>query len=110
LWTNPSAEAEAIVGSSSSIFTDTVGPAYSPLILLGVSEPLSDTTVRCAMVTLTPSGGAPVPSTAQFDPATNQIVLTPRAALDCFSNTRRRSPPRLRIAPGTRWPSHPSGS
>jgi len=81
-WTSPAPDAEDIVAPWTPLFSDTIGPAYSPVILIGVTEPLSETTVSSATVTLASSGGTLVPSTARFDPATNQIVLTPRAALD----------------------------
>lgn len=80
-WTNPAADAEDIVASSAPLFTDTVGPAYSPVILIGVSEPLSETTVSSATVTLARVGGTDVHISAHFDEGLRQIVVSPRAAL-----------------------------
>ncbi len=80
-WTNPAADAEDIVASSTPLFTDTVGPAYSPVILIGVSEPLSGTTVSSATVTLARVGGTDAPISAHFDEGLRQIVVSPRAAL-----------------------------
>jgi hypothetical protein len=80
-WTSPQADATVAVSATTPVFTDALGPAYAPIVLIGVSEPLNETTVSSATVTLA-TGGTPVSSSARFDPATNQIVLTPRAALD----------------------------
>jgi hypothetical protein len=80
-WTSPAADDEDIVASSTPVFTDTVGPAYSPVVLIGVSESLSETTVTSATVTLA-TGNTPVSFSAWFEPDGNQIVLAPRAPLD----------------------------
>ena len=81
LWSNPADGATGLAASATPVFTDTVGPAYAPVILIGVSEPLSATTVSTATVTLAREGGAAVTASAAFDSGANQVILTPRAAL-----------------------------
>jgi len=80
LWTIPDADATGVGTSASPVFTDTVGPLYTPAILIGVSEALSATTVTTATVSLAGSGG-PISIHVSFDAGSNQIVLRPRAAL-----------------------------
>jgi len=81
LWTSPAADATDVVAPATPSYTDTVGPAYAPVILIGFSEPLTPTTVTTATVTLVREGGAAVAASVSFDGAVNQIVLVPRAAL-----------------------------
>ncbi|MCX7670763.1 MAG: Ig-like domain-containing protein, partial [Anaerolineae bacterium] len=81
LWTNPADGAAGIAASATPVFTDTVGPAYAPVIVVGVSEPLDATTVHSGTVTLARSSGAAVAASAAFNGGANQIVLTPRVAL-----------------------------
>ncbi|MDQ1301216.1 MAG: hypothetical protein QG637_1137, partial [Chloroflexota bacterium] len=81
LWSNPAADAANVIASATPVFTDTIGPAYAPVILIGVSEPLDATTVHSGTVTLARNGGAAVAISATFDGGANQIILTPRAAL-----------------------------
>jgi|GEM_PF-627768 len=81
LWTEPAADATGIIAPVTPAYTDTIGPAYAPVILIGISEPLDATTVTTATVTLAREGGAAVTASASFDGGTNQIVLVPRAAL-----------------------------
>lgn len=80
LWTNPADGTGGIAPSAAPVFTDTLGPVYTPVILIGVSEALDTTTVHSGAVTLTRSGAAVAASVA-FDGGVNQIVLHPRAAL-----------------------------
>ncbi len=60
--------------------TNTVGPAYTPAILMGMSEPLDATTVTSATVTLART------ASVAFDGGTNQIEgqkrLTPGSDCD----------------------------
>ncbi len=81
VWTNPAADATNVAASATPILTNTLGPVYSPVILIGVSEALNATTVTSATVTLAREGGAPVLISAYFDNGSNQIVITPRVAL-----------------------------
>jgi uncharacterized repeat protein (TIGR01451 family) len=81
LWTSPAADATDVVAPAAPVYTDTVGPAYAPAILIGMSEPLDATTVTSATVTLARAGGAAVAASVAFDGGTNQIVLVPRVAL-----------------------------
>lgn len=80
LWTTPADGATAIDAPAAPIFTDTVGAAYAPVILIGVNEPLNATSVHSSTVTLVRSSVA-VAASARFDGGANQIVLTPRTAL-----------------------------
>lgn len=80
LWTNPVDGASGMAVSAAPVFTDTQGPVYAPVILIGVSEPLDTATVHAGTVTLTRSGAA-VAASVTFDGGVNQIVLYPRAAL-----------------------------
>ena len=81
VWTSPQTDATVVVSPTTPVFTDTLGPVYAPAILIGVSEPLSETTVATATVTLTRSGGAPSTASVRFDGNTYQIILLPRAAI-----------------------------
>jgi hypothetical protein len=81
LWSNPAADATGVTASSSPVFTDTTGPVYAPVILIGVSEPLSETTVSGGTVALAHNGGAAIAASAAFDGAFNQVVVQPRTAL-----------------------------
>jgi hypothetical protein len=80
LWTDPAADATGVSASVSPVFTDTIGPAYAPVILIGVSEALNPATVTSATVTLA-RGGATVTTSAAFDGGANQVALIPRIAL-----------------------------
>ncbi|MCL4828457.1 MAG: Ig-like domain-containing protein, partial [Caldilinea sp.] len=80
LWTNPADGAGGMAVSAAPVFTDTQGPVYAPVILIGVSEPLDTATVHAGTVTLT-RGGAAVAASVAFDGGVNQIVLYPRTAL-----------------------------
>jgi uncharacterized repeat protein (TIGR01451 family) len=79
-WTSPQADVMVVVSITTSVFTDTLGPAYAPPILVGVSESLNATTVTTATVVLTYSG-LPVPASVTFDGGVNQIVLFPRTVM-----------------------------
>lgn len=81
LWTDPADGAVGVFASATPVFTDTVGPVYAPVILIGMSEPLDESTVHSGTVTLARSSGAAVAASATFDGGTNQIVLIPRVAL-----------------------------
>jgi hypothetical protein len=81
LWSNPAADATGVMASSSPVFTDTAGPVYAPVILIGISEPLNETTVNGSTVTLARSGGAVIAASAAFDGSFSQVVVQPRAAL-----------------------------
>jgi hypothetical protein len=80
LWTGPQADATVIVSPTTPVFTDTLGPAYVPAILIGVSEPLSETTAITATVILA-RGGASIPTSVDVDGSVNQILLLPRATM-----------------------------
>ncbi len=85
LWTSPAADAKNVTASASPVFTDTSGttsvPVYAPVIVIGVSEPLSETTVTTATVTLTDGAGKLINGTVRVDGGRNQIVFAPRVAL-----------------------------
>jgi hypothetical protein len=51
------------------------------VILIGISEPLNETTVNGSTVTLARSGGAVIAASAAFDGSFSQVVVQPRAAL-----------------------------
>lgn len=52
LWTSPADGATDVTAPATPVYTDTVGPAYAPAILVGMSEPLNATTVTSATVAL----------------------------------------------------------
>ncbi len=81
LWTSPVDGAKNVSASASPIFTDTTGPVYAPVITIGVSEALSETTVTTATVTLTDGAGKPIPGSVRVDGGVNQIVFAPRVVL-----------------------------
>lgn len=81
VWTSPISGATGIPVAPTPIFTDTIGPVYAPVIRIGVSEPLSETTVASSTVILRQVGGAPWAASVTFDPAGQQIILQPRAPL-----------------------------
>jgi hypothetical protein len=82
VWTSPADGAKNVAVSASPVFTDTDGPVYAPVIVIGVSEPLSETTVNTATIALADSVGAPVTGTVRFDGAVNQIAFGPLVALE----------------------------
>ncbi|MBP9074663.1 MAG: Ig-like domain-containing protein [Caldilineaceae bacterium] len=82
VWTSPGADAKDVIASASPAFTGTAGPVYAPVIVIGVSEPLSETTVSTATVTLTDRAGKPVTGTVRFDGAVNQIVFSPLVVVE----------------------------
>jgi hypothetical protein len=81
IWSNPASGATGVAASTTPVFTDTDGPVYTPVIRIGVSEALSETTVSGASVTLAHGSGGVVASSAAFDGAFNQILVQPRVAL-----------------------------
>ncbi len=81
LWTSPVDGAKNVSASASPIFTDTTGPVYAPVITIGVSEALSETTVTTATVMLTDSAGKPITGSVRVDGGVNQIVFAPRVVL-----------------------------
>lgn len=81
IWSNPATGATGVAASTTPVFTDTNGPVYTPVIRIGVSEPLSETTVSGASVTLAHGSGGVVASSAAFDGAFNQILVQPRVVL-----------------------------
>ena len=81
VWTSPAVDAKDVVASSSPVYTGTAGPVYTPVIVIGVSEPLSETTVSTATVTLTDGAGKLINGTVRVDGGRNQIVFAPRVAL-----------------------------
>lgn len=88
LWTSPDADATGIIASITPVFTDPLtGPVYSPLIKIGVSEALNETTVTTATVTLVNSQGTPVTGAVYFDSVTNLITFAPNVALASGSYT-----------------------
>ncbi len=78
--TRPQADETVIISPTTPIFTDTLGPVYGPIILIGVSEPLSETTVTTTSVTLM-HRAASIPISVSFDGSVNQIILFPRVAM-----------------------------
>ncbi len=82
VWTSPAAEAKDVVASASPVYTGTAGPVYTPVIVIGVSEALSETTVSTATVTVADGAGSPVTGTVRYDGAVNQIVFGPLVALE----------------------------
>lgn len=81
LWTSPVSGTKNVIASASPVFTDTDGPVYTPLVHIGVSEALQETTVTSATVTLSDSSQAILLIAVRFDGTANQIVVTPRQAL-----------------------------
>jgi hypothetical protein len=81
VWTSPAADATEVIASTTPVFTDITGPVYAPLILIGVSEALSETTVTTATVTLARSGGHPLAVGVRFDGSVNQIIVAPGTPL-----------------------------
>jgi hypothetical protein len=81
IWTNPAADAANVIAPAAPVYTDTVGPTYAPVILIGVSEPLSETTVTTATVSLADSSRIALPISVVYAGGLNQIVITPRQAL-----------------------------
>jgi hypothetical protein len=79
LWSDPVAGGFVPV-SAGATFTDTVGPLYGPVIVIGFSESLDPSTVIPENVTLAGSSGA-VAIHPIFDGGNHQIVLWPRTAL-----------------------------
>jgi uncharacterized repeat protein (TIGR01451 family) len=81
IWTHPAADAADVFASPTPVLTDTLGPIYPPIVLIGVSEALSATTVTSATVTLRSASGTSVLASVDLEGGTNQIAISPRAAL-----------------------------
>ncbi|MCX7682171.1 MAG: right-handed parallel beta-helix repeat-containing protein [Anaerolineae bacterium] len=81
VWTDPVSGTKDITVNATPVFTDALGPLYAPVILIGVSEPLSETTVTTSTVVLRLVGGATLTAKVTFDPSGNWIILQPRVPL-----------------------------
>ncbi len=85
-WTEPAHGATIAEVSVTPVYTDSVGPAYVPTILVQFSEVVSATTVTSETVQLARGGGQPVSATVSYDGMVNQGIITPREPLQ--DNTR----------------------
>jgi fimbrial isopeptide formation D2 family protein len=81
LWTTPTNGSVDTPLNPSPIFTGTNGALYEPVIVIGVSEALSATTVTTATVTLEDESGHMIPAEVTYYGNFNQVFLTPRQAL-----------------------------
>ncbi len=80
LWVSPAAGAQDVPILAVSLYTDTIGPAYAPVIAIGFSEVLSASSVTTQTVGLASATGQ-VTGTVAFDGLFNQATLAPRAPL-----------------------------
>jgi hypothetical protein len=76
----PADGATAVEVVSVPLFSDPLGPVYSPVIVVAVSEPLDPDSVTAQRVTLSGPGGA-LSASVSFDAGTQRIVLVPRQPL-----------------------------
>lgn len=81
LWTTPVSGSVDTPLNSAPIFTGTQGALYAPVIVIGVSEALSATTVTTAIVTLEDENGHSIPAEVTYYGSFNQVLLSPRQAL-----------------------------
>jgi hypothetical protein len=65
---------------STPLFSDSLGPVYTPVIAIAVSEPLDPDSVTAQRVTLSGPSGV-LNASASFDASTQRIVLVPRQPL-----------------------------
>jgi len=81
VYTDPANGASDVPVSTAPLYTDEIGPAYTPFISLGFSEALSATTVTTQSIYLAQAGGSVAPSSVMYDGFYNQVILVPRAPL-----------------------------
>ena len=81
MWTDPAGGASDVPVSTAPLYTDEIGPAYTPFISLGFSEALSATTITTQSVHLTKTGGQDVSISVVYDSLFNQVILIPRVPL-----------------------------
>jgi uncharacterized repeat protein (TIGR01451 family) len=89
MWASPG-EGEAIeVVSSTPVYSDSLGWAYGPSILVQFSETMSATAITTDTVQLTRGGGSAVPVSVSYEGWTNRAAITPRQAwwTDSYSVT-----------------------
>ncbi len=78
-WTEP---ASGTVGVFTGvILTDTLGPAYAPVVYVQFSEVMSATTITSQTVQLRDSRGRPLSATVTYDGLLHRVRLTPREPL-----------------------------
>lgn len=80
LWVSPSNDAQDVPVPTTPVYTDTLGPVYAPVIVVGFSEVLSASSVTTQTVWLVSATGQ-VTGTVAFDGLLNQATLAPRAPL-----------------------------
>ncbi|MBU1661447.1 MAG: Ig-like domain-containing protein, partial [Chloroflexi bacterium] len=81
LWRLPAADAVDVAVSTTPIYTDAIGAAYSPVVLIGVSEALSVSSVTTQTVYFEAVAGSAPPVSVSYDSAFNQIGLILRGPL-----------------------------
>lgn len=81
LWSEPVSNATGVLFSAGPLFTDTIGAAFGPVLRIGVSEPLSPTSVNTDTVTLSDGSRALLPVSVALQGGGQEIVVTPRQAL-----------------------------
>lgn len=80
-WTAPSDGAQLPAVRTTPLLTDTLGAAYTPLILVHFSEPISTTTLTTATVRLTRDDGRGISISLSYDGTLEELTLIPREPL-----------------------------
>jgi hypothetical protein len=80
LWVSPAHGAQDVAVSAVPLYTDADGPAYAPIIAVGLSKVISASSVTTLTVRLASAAGQ-VPATVVYDGLLNQALLSPRQPL-----------------------------
>lgn len=80
-WRQPAQGDTIAEVSAAPVYTDSVGSAYAPSILVQFSEAISVATVTTATVQMASGGAQPVSSTVAYDAMSNWAIIVPREPL-----------------------------
>jgi len=81
VWTDPVSGAANVNVQATPIYTDALGPAYAPFVVIGFSEAISATTLSTQTVQMVDGAGHTVPRTVGYDGTVNGAVIVPRERL-----------------------------
>ena len=81
-WTNPSEGDVILELRITPVYTDTYGPAYSPIIQVHFSEVISSTTVTTETFGLENLAGGLIPVSVHYSTISDAALITPREPLE----------------------------
>jgi hypothetical protein len=80
-WTDPQDDGVVTEISTTPVYTDAVGPAYAPFLLVQFSEGISATTLTTETVQVFDDGAQPISITVLYDEMLARTVIIPRQPL-----------------------------